>query len=168
MRNWMLVVCVLATVTGAQADCDKSTAELVKFLLPQASTNFAVINGGANWDGGFQYHLTPVAEQFCPEVFLLEHTAANGEYPEFWEAKFDRNQSGTGDDVALSLIKTLSPVLKAAGYQDKPYVNNRDVPQTYKIEWIGPSDTWVSITTYLDDSEPGKIGYGIKVAHSVK
>ena len=168
MKKWMLAVCALVSITPAQASCHKSTAELVKFLLPYAASNFAAINGGAASPGSYQYNLTPTAEQFCPHVFIIEDTAARDKYPEFWEVKFSGSENGTGDDVAMSLVKSLSPILKAAGYQDKPYINDGDDPQTYNIEWDGPSDTWVAIETYIDDETPTKVHYGVRVAHNVK
>ncbi len=167
MRKWMLMACVLAAVP-AQAHCGKPSVDLLKFLLPYAPANFDGIKGAPSWPGGYQYKLTPDAEQFCPNVFILEDTAADGKYPEFWEVKFDGAQAGSGDDVAISLIKSLSPVLKAAGYQDKPYINPGDDPNTYNMEWEGPSNTWVTVDTYADDDAPGTIGYEIKVAHDVK
>lgn len=168
MRKWMLVACALALASPAQAHCDKSTVELLKFLLPYAPANFAAINGGAASPGSYQYNLTPTAEQFCPKVFILEDTAASDKFPEFWEVKFSSSERGTSDAVLTSLIKTFSPVLKAAGYQDKPYLDEDEEAQEYKLEWDGPSNTWVSVHTYVDDSDAGKIHYAIRVAHTLK
>jgi hypothetical protein len=172
MRKWMLTICALAV--PAQAHCDRSTADLLGFLLPYASANFAGIRAGVSAPSdpqdnvGPQYHLTPAAEQFCPNVFILEDTPAHDKHAEFWEVKFDASQTGSGDDVALSLIKTLSPELKAAGYQDKPYINDGDDPNTYNMEWDGPSDTWVTVDTFHEDDKPDKTFYEIRVAHDVK
>ena len=167
MRIWMLAVCAMATVTGAQARCDKSAVEQLQFFLPYASTNFAAINAGATTPGSGQYNLTPEAERGCPNHFILEDLSARDKYPEFWEVKFDFDETGSGEDIAISLIKTLSPVLKAAGYQDKPYINPGDDQDTYNMEWDGPSDTWVTVDTFVVVDEPGKIFYEIKVAHNM-
>jgi len=168
MRKWMLTVCAIAPVTGAQANCEKSPVDQLSFFLPYASTNFAAINAGATSPGSGQYNLTPEGEQGCPNHFIVEDSPARDKYPEFWEVKFDSAETGTGDEVALSLIKTFSPVLTAAGYQEKPYVNPGDDPNTYNMEWDGPSDTWVTVDTFVEDDKPGKIFYEIKVAHNVK
>ena len=166
MKNWMLAVCAMAAVGGAQAHCDKPSDDLLKFLVPYAATNFAAIRGDAA--GGGQYHLTPEAEQVCPNVFILEDAAAHDKYPEFWEVKYTSSQTGTQDDVGVSVIKAFSPVLKAAGFQEKPYLNDGDDPGSWQLEWDGPSDTWVTVDSYQDDDRPGVTSYEVRVAHNVK
>ena len=168
MQKWILAVCVLATFTSAQAHCDKSAVEQLEFFLPYAATNFAAISAGVSEPGSAQYNLTPEGEQGCPNHFIMEDSPARDKYSEFWEVKFDFDETGSGDDVAVSLIKTLSPALTAAGYQDKPYINPGDDPDTYNMEWDGPSDTWVTVDTFTEDDKPGKIFYEIKVGHNVK
>ncbi|MBU6297230.1 MAG: hypothetical protein KGJ79_17535 [Alphaproteobacteria bacterium] len=174
MRKFAVVACLLVVAAPAQAQCGKTMLEITQFLLPYASTNFAAIKGSVSAPGdasigmGGQYNFSEAAAQYCPNSLILEDTPAHDKYPEFWEVKFDSHEAGNGDDVAVALIKRFSPVLKAAGYQDKPYIDNGDDPNTYNMEWDGPSDTWVTIDTFLESGKPGMIDYEIKVAHDVK
>lgn len=174
MRKILLLAVAVALAVPSQAKCDKSMAERLKFLLPYAAANFAAIKGDVASPGdaasgiGGQYHFSSAAAAWCPNAMILEETPAHDKYPAFWEVKFDASMPGTGDDVALSLIKTYSPILKAAGFQDKPYGNPGDDPGTYHLEWDGPSDTWVTIETFRQDDKPDAVGYEIKIAHDVK
>jgi hypothetical protein len=170
MRKFLVIACVACVLAAipAEAHCNKSAVELVQFMVPKAPANFADINAGIEAPGSSHYNLTLEAEQFCPNVFILEDTPATDKFPEFWEVKFDSSEAGTQDDVAISIIKTLSPVLIAQGYQDKPYIQDGDDPGSYRMEWDGPSDTWVSVTTYQEDEAPGKTFLAIKVCHKVK
>lgn len=168
-----MVACALVLSTPAQARCDKSTVEEVQYLLPYAATNFAAIRGAVRTSSPpFQYDFSAAASAYCMNEYgILEDIPADGQYPEFWQVRLSGDKTGSGDDVAISLIKTYSPIFKTAGYQDKPYIQNRDDPNTYKMWWDGPSNTWVVIKTYIDDLDPkktGRIGYEIDVGHDVK
>jgi len=149
-------------------------AEVVHFLLSYSKTNFAAIRGAVRTPlPPFQYDFSGKASEYClNETGILEDTPAGDGYPEFWQVRLSSHMYGDGDDVAVALIKRYSPILKAAGYQGKPYLYDRNIaPHSYKMEWDGPSNVWVIIETdtyVMDPKDAGRVLYEIDVGHDIK
>ena len=152
----------------AQASCSRGVLELLKFALQNVQSNFSAIRGPHS--GGSEYDLTPAAEQFCPNHFILKNWPADNDDPERWLLKFDQSASGTDDEVATRIIKDFDPVLKAASYRltyTGPYeMDGEEVGS--KLVWTGPSAAGVEVDTFSDDDHPGTIDYEVEVWHDVK
>jgi hypothetical protein len=160
----IVALVALATAMPAWAHCDRDVIELLNFAVTNASTNFAAIKGERDGAGSTHLSLSPAAEKFCPNVFILRDVTENGGHSGYWDMKFDESHDGNEDEVAIWVIKQFSAALKRQGFQDKPFVNEGNVG-TYKLEWDGPSDVWVIAETFED--KPGHFLYEVRVGHNV-
>jgi hypothetical protein len=180
MRGTALFVILLLAVgtAPAQAHCSRPETEILKFLVTYAPSNFSAINAGVAAPGSYQYNLTPKAEKFCPNVFILEDNAATDKNVEFWFVKTDFGQAGTQDQVFVKIAKSFSAVLKRMGFENKPqgaeYTNGG-----IKLIWNGPSNVWVTVhgqsdadnyddEVAQDDKAIVKYNLEIQVGHDVK
>jgi len=154
----------LGASSSAQADCTKSTLELLNFALANVQASFATIRGPLR--PGHQLKLTPEAEQFCPRTFILSDVAATDDMYEYWELGFDDDKSGTNDEVVAWIIDTLGPALKSKGYTLIKVEPSDD--GWSRLTWSGPPDTGVVIETFRDDETPGITHFDVQTIHVVK
>ena len=157
----------VAAVTPAQASCDKAPVTLLKFILPNAVSNFSAIR--AQQQTGNQYPLTSEAEAFCPNVFILSDFPADGNGRENWVVKWASNVPGSEDDALISILHQFSAVMAPMGFPDKPTGNATELG--FKMEWDGPSGVWVTVEAVApdDNAPPAKTTLmEIRVGHTVQ
>jgi hypothetical protein len=163
-RIFAVVLFILGIAPTSFAGCDKGFTDRLNFTLDNASTGFSAIAGPER--GGTQHDLTPAAEAFCPNIYILNHYPATKDSLENWNIKFTYHRTGTLDDVTTGLIKELNPALVARGYQDKPFIKDGTLGG-YLLEWDDPNGTWITVETWADDSS-GPIWFEVRVWHDVK
>ncbi|HVA28787.1 MAG TPA: hypothetical protein VNF68_11440 [Candidatus Baltobacteraceae bacterium] len=154
----------LAVTGWAQASCpQRTTVELITYGVSNAATSFDGIRGAAT--SGGQYNLTPSAEAYCPNHFILERAeAANGQ-PAYWVLKFAASRRGDEKAVSAWIVKDLWPSLKAGHYR---FVSLKDSELGgLRYYWVGPANCWLVIETYADDNNSAFTDLAIHVGRDL-
>jgi hypothetical protein len=152
-----------ATPSTAHAKCDKPAAELLKFALDNAPSNFSAIKGKATGGGGYN-----ITRQFCNDTLILQDYPATDKSREYWAIEFDLTYSGTPDKAAMFIVEDFSSILKSKGFSAKPILYPSEFAEARYEDiyfvWEGPSSLWVSvgITLHHDTST-----LAIMVGHNV-
>lgn len=153
----LLLALGLFSASPAQAHCGKGVTELLKFAMDDLPASFTAWNAAA--------------EQFCPNVFITRDVPATAQDKEVWFIKFDETYPGAdADETADWIIKQLTPMLKADGYQDKPSGSLGDMG--LDLTWDAPSKPHILVEVVEKepgevDDHPGKTLYEVKVWHHV-